>query len=104
MPQAMKPSVGIWESSVIDATSTTAMPLGLSETNASLLSALNTVQTGLFPVVAPMLRLGPTAQLRLASSTDILVTILVSRIETRAVAPSGDTLTWCTCVGASCAL
>src|SRR5215217_9046543 len=99
MPQAMKPSVGIWERTVIDGTSTTAMPLGLSETNARLLSARNTVQTGALPVAAPMSRLRPTDQARFASSTNNLVTFLLPTIEllpmieTSAVAPSGDTLT-----------
>src|ERR671925_805098 len=94
MPQATKPSVGISERYVIVGTSTTAMPLGLSETNARSLSTRNTVQIGALPVAAPRSRLGPTDQIRLASSTAILTTVLVLMTETSAVAPLGDTLTW----------
>ena len=89
----MKPSVAIWPRYVIVGTSTMAMPVGLSETNARRLSARNTVHTGAFPVAAPTSRLASTDQLRLASSISSFVSIFAPMMATSAVAPSGETLT-----------
>src|SRR5260370_40805425 len=80
-------------------TSTTAMPLGLSETKARRLSARNTAQTGALPVATPMLRLAPSDQVRLASPTRSSRSVLVLMMDTTAVAPPAATLTCQASVG-----